>query len=127
MEAPEIATQLADSRPQYDIALRVAIPVNAPQRNQKSSRDSLIRTNAFSSSSYTISRQLINASKSELISESKMIINNDIDKILKSQLSVGFNLENDSNVKTLIKVYNIYICIYLYNYIYIIINTYTYI
>lgn len=43
----EGSTQLADTRPQFDTALRVALPVNIPQRTGKISRDNLIRSNAF--------------------------------------------------------------------------------
>ena len=61
MDPLEISTQLVDSRPKFDTALRVAIPVNAPTRNTKPSRDELIRTNAFSPAAYTVGQKLIQA------------------------------------------------------------------
>ena len=95
MEQPEIATQLADVRPQFDVALRVTIPVNAPPRAQKLLRDSLIRTNAFSPGAYSVSRQLLEASRSN---------DGDVAKILNAnEITSSFNLEYDSHIKTLIK------------------------
>ena len=94
MEQPGISTQLADTRPQFDVALRVAIPVNAPARAQKLLRNSLIRINAFSPGAYAVSRHLITASRSK---------ESDVEKILTETSSASFNLDNDSTVKTLIK------------------------
>jgi len=61
VDPPEMSTQLADSRPKFDTALRVAIPVNAPPRAVKPSRDALIRTNAFSPASYAVGQKLVDA------------------------------------------------------------------
>lgn len=95
MEQPEIATQLADVRPQFDVALRVTIPANAPSRAQKLLRDSLIRTNAFSPAAYAVSKQLIDASRSN---------EDDVERILTAtETSASFNLDYDSHIKTLIK------------------------
>eukprot|EP01038_Epipyxis_sp_PR26KG_P015572 gene15572-21027_t len=49
------STQLAESRPQLDSPLRVAIPVNAPNRTIVISRDSFIYANAFSPLAQNIS------------------------------------------------------------------------
>ena len=95
MDQPEISTQLADTRPQFDVALRVAIPVNTPARAQKILRDTLIRMNAFSPGAYAISRHLIDASRSS---------EDDVERILSStESSTSFNLDNDSNIKTCVK------------------------
>lgn len=96
MDSSEVSTQLADTRPQFDVALRVAIPVNTPARAQKQLRNTLIRTNAFSPAAYVVSRQLISAARSD--------DNSDVEKILAStELSALFNLDNDSTIKTLVK------------------------
>lgn len=96
MDKSDVATQLADTRPQFDVALRVAIPVNAPSRAQKVLRNSLIRANAFSPAAYVVSRQLIHAIRSDDKA--------DVEKILAaSEICASFNLDNDSAIKTLIR------------------------
>ena len=52
-------TQLADSRPKLDDALRVSIPVNAPVRVAKVSQDQYIRSNAFSPAALSHTRQVL--------------------------------------------------------------------
>mmetsp|Transcript_6500 Transcript_6500/g.14841 ORF Transcript_6500/g.14841 Transcript_6500/m.14841 type:complete len:307 (-) Transcript_6500:341-1261(-) len=51
------ATQLADTRPKLDCPLRVALPVNAPERNATSSKDLFIYNNAFSPSALAVSKK----------------------------------------------------------------------
>jgi tetratricopeptide (TPR) repeat protein len=98
MEPPEtMSTQLADSRPQFDVALRVAIPINAPARSLKLSRDALIRNNAFSPASYVVTRQLMAASNTGELGN--------MERILTSNETAALNLDSDSSVKTLIKDY----------------------
>jgi len=46
--AEEQATQLADTRPYLDTPLRVAIPVNVPERRLLAARDAIIYENLFS-------------------------------------------------------------------------------
>lgn len=46
--AEEQATQLADTRPYLDTPLRVAIPVNVPERRLLPARDAIIYENSFS-------------------------------------------------------------------------------
>lgn len=44
----EQATQLADTKPKLETSLRVAIPINVPERNAKPSRDQFIYNTTFS-------------------------------------------------------------------------------
>ena len=50
MEQQLQSTQLADSHPQFDAPIRVAIPVNAPPRAERVLHDHLLGRNAFSPS-----------------------------------------------------------------------------
>lgn len=65
------ATQLADTRPQLDAPLRVSIPVNAPARNAKISRDEYIYRNAFSPTAQHLSKRLL----TDLVTISAKLIN----------------------------------------------------
>lgn len=96
MDRDGFSTQLADAKPQFDVALRVAIPVNAPARAQRSLRNSLIRINAFSPSAYAASRTFLSAARFADKNEG-------IDIQAPADLSNVFNLDNDSNIKTLVK------------------------
>jgi tetratricopeptide (TPR) repeat protein len=96
MDRGGFSTQLADTKPQFDVALRVAIPVNAPARAQRPLRNSLIRINAFSPSAYAASRQFLSSARSA-------DKNDGHDIHTSADLSVLFNLDNDSNIKTLVK------------------------
>ena len=51
------STQLADSRPKLDKPLRVALPVNAPERNPNISKDEYIYTNAFAPNAVSVSKK----------------------------------------------------------------------
>jgi tetratricopeptide (TPR) repeat protein len=53
------ATQLAETRPQLDCPLRVAIPVNAPERKAKPKSDEVIRTTTFSPKAQNVSRKIL--------------------------------------------------------------------
>jgi tetratricopeptide (TPR) repeat protein len=51
------ATQLADTRPKLDCPLRVALPVNAPERNATKTKDQFIYHNAFSPNAISVSKK----------------------------------------------------------------------
>ena len=98
MEVPEVATQLAETRPKFDTALRISIPVNTPARCAKLSRDAITRINAFSPSSYAVGRQLIHTFND----------GGNVDIILSNMNdSLEVNLENDSTTRNIIKDYTV--------------------
>mmetsp|Transcript_3419 Transcript_3419/g.5327 ORF Transcript_3419/g.5327 Transcript_3419/m.5327 type:complete len:365 (+) Transcript_3419:54-1148(+) len=51
------ATQLADTRPKLDCPLRVALPVNAPERNATVAKDQFIYNNAFCPKALAVSKK----------------------------------------------------------------------
>lgn len=71
-EAP--STQLADNRPQFDNALRIALPVNVPPRNEKKSRDALIQINAFSPGALASGKKALTGFVASAIAENKSTI-----------------------------------------------------
>ena len=100
IDPPEISTQLSDSRPKFDTALRVAIPVNAPARNIKPTRDALIRTNAFSPASYSVGQKLMWATSTG------------DDSLVEKVLSSGNphalpEMKDDSQIKNMMKDFQV--------------------
>ena len=100
IDPPEISTQLADSRPKFDTALRVAIPVNAPARNVKPTRDALIRANAFSPASYSVGQKLMWATSTG------------DDSLVEKVLSSGNphalpEMKDDSQIKNMMKDFQV--------------------
>lgn len=93
MEGP--ATQLADTRPQLDCPLRVAIPVNAPNRNARLTKDEFIHNNAFSPDALALAKK------------SKIIMNTPVEmlpsKSFESKTTPSLNLDQDAVTKTAIK------------------------
>lgn len=93
MEGP--ATQLADTRPQLDCPLRVAIPVNAPNRNVRLTKDQFIHNNAFSPEALTQSKK------------SKILMNTPVELLptinTDSKCTPSLNLDQDAVTKTAIK------------------------
>ncbi len=95
----EGATQLADTRPQLDTPLRVAIPVNVPDRNPKLSRDQFIYNNAFSPHALAQSR----IARNELGTNSSSIHSKKSENKSKGVI----NMEHDAVSKTSIKDFNL--------------------
>ena len=101
--AQDIApTQLADSRPQFDAPLRVAIPVNAPARIAKISHDQHIRTNAFSPAALSMTKKALPELIGIVPSNRKVLPS------LKSSTSGGggtpiVNMDHDAQIKTAIR------------------------
>ncbi len=93
------ATQLADTRPQLDCPLRVAIPVNAPERKLKLSRDQYIYRNAFSPSAQAHSRnsrEEMDTSNPNKVHMKKVDLNERVD----------VNMDHDAMSKTQISDFN---------------------
>lgn len=55
----EGSTQLADSKPAFDVPLRVAAPANAPVRIMNPGHDDLLLKSVFSCSAYVLNKQLV--------------------------------------------------------------------
>ena len=92
MEGP--ATQLADTRPQLDCPLRVAIPVNAPNRNVRLTKDQFIHKNAFSPEALSQSKK----SKIRMNLPPDVLPSN-----IESTTTPSLNLDQDAVTKTSIK------------------------
>jgi tetratricopeptide (TPR) repeat protein len=94
------ATQLADTRPQLDTPLRVAVPVNAPERISKLSRDQYIHTNAFSPHALAQARlKLLNIGNTD----PRQVHN----KKMGSNEQVSINMDHDAISKTAIRDFNL--------------------
>ena len=95
---PDQSTQLADSRPQFDTALRVALPINVPQRTGKKSRDDLIRTNAFSPAALAVGKKTL-----------KSIVGSKGNPELPplDSLTSAPNMEQDAQIKTSIRDFTV--------------------
>lgn len=95
MEGP--ATQLADTRPQLDCPLRVAIPVNAPSRNVRLTKDQFIHLNAFSPEALSLARK----SKIQMNLPADAMSSSNEKK--ESKTNNALNLDQDAVTKTAIK------------------------
>lgn len=98
------ATQLADTRPKLDTALRVALPVNAPERNATFSKDQFIYNNAFSPNAQSISKKhhlVLSKDNPDL----KHLDTNRKPPVLLSQSPV--NMDHDALIKTAIKDFTV--------------------
>ena len=94
------ATQLSDVRPQVDTPLRISIPVNAPERNPKVSRDKFIYENSFSPAAITVAmkrQQQFSAGEAE-----KLMEQSENDAVVLPGNSL-VNMEHDANNKTAIR------------------------
>lgn len=100
----DVSTQLADTRPKLDKPLRVALPVNAPERLPNVPKDEFIYNNAFSPNALAQSKKhLFEINKNSkplepLVSESKP-------KNLAGNKLV--NMDHDALVKTAIKDFTV--------------------
>lgn len=103
MEAPQSgdqSTQLADTRPQYDTPLRVGIPVNAPQRNVRSSVEKLIRESIFSPSAFQLNKS--NLREPNAVGEHAPNVDIESEKKLPV-----VNMQHDAQIKTAIKDFSV--------------------
>ena len=101
------STQLADNRPQFDNALRVALPVNVPQRVGKKSRDELIRANTFSPPAHAQGKKSVHsfvrnavAANSSTISSVGCTISTPLDPTSRT-------MDEDANILTSIRDLNV--------------------
>lgn len=95
------STQLADSRPQFDTTLRVALPVNVPQRTGKKSRDDLIRTNAFSPAALAVGKKTLTS----LVGNNGKVALTPLAE--KSTSIAAPNMEQDAQIKTSIRDFSV--------------------
>eukprot|EP01031_Cornospumella_fuschlensis_P033112 gene33112-40054_t len=93
--ADEQSTQLADTKPKLETALRVAIPINVPQRNAKPSRDQYTYTSTFSPFAVALTRQKDNLDHVEKKKDPTNIGKNII------------NMDHDAQVKTALKDFSV--------------------
>lgn len=85
--AEEQSTQLADTKPKLEAALRVAIPINVPERSAKPSRDQFIYNTTFSPSAVAHSKVRGDANGSKNSTDlGKNVINMDHDALVKTAL-----------------------------------------
>jgi len=94
------STQLADTRPQYDAPLRVGIPVNAPQRNIRSSVEKLIRESTFSPSAFQLNKSNLKDNNTTGV----QVVNTDSES--EKKLPV-VNMQHDAQIKTAIKDFSV--------------------
>lgn len=97
-------TQLADARPKLDCPLRVALPVNAPERNATSTKDQFICKNAFSPNAISVSKKH-HISLCQDYSELKFLDTKD--KAPKIPTLTPVNMDHDALVKTAIRDFSV--------------------
>jgi tetratricopeptide (TPR) repeat protein len=103
LESDAPSTQLADHRPQFDSILRIALPVNVPQRVPKKSRDELIQMNTFSPAAIQNGLYAMNARVKSSIAKGSSIITLD-DRIMPTPLDTsGTSMDQDAEILTKIK------------------------
>ena len=96
MESNDSGTQLAESRPQFDTSLRVALPVNAPARIPRRSRDESIGSNAFSPFSQVSALALKDS-----------IARGDKPDEVKRPQPPAVNMDHDAQIKTAIRDFSV--------------------
>jgi tetratricopeptide (TPR) repeat protein len=102
----ETTTQLADNRPQFDCALRVALPGNVPQRLAKKGRDELIRANAFSPAAFSSGRKTFEILAAACQKSSSSIISEEVENVshlLDSKIIDSISRDADADIKTTIR------------------------
>lgn len=93
------ATQLADTRPQVDTPLRVAIPVNVPERQLKLKKDQFIYLNVYSPAAFASARK----HKEAILSDNY----ENLVKKIKAPGIVPVNMEHDALLKNSIKDFSV--------------------
>jgi tetratricopeptide (TPR) repeat protein len=94
------ATQLSEVRPQVDTPLRISIPVNAPERVAKISRDKFIYENSFSPAAINISKK-----RQVLFSEThpEQVMEQTANEAVVLPGNSLVNMDHDANIKTAIR------------------------
>jgi tetratricopeptide (TPR) repeat protein len=98
------ATQLADVRPQLDTPLRVAIPVNAPSRTEKLTRDKFIHDNSFSPAAISVARK--NQMRYSSQHSDELNIDSSTDPVVLPGNAL-INMDHDANLKTSIRDFTV--------------------
>lgn len=92
--AEEQSTQLADTKPKLESPLRIAIPINVPERIAKPSRDQFIYNSTFSP---------IAIAQSKLYESGRKSTSKDPTELGKDVI----NMDHDAQVKTALKDFNV--------------------
>jgi tetratricopeptide (TPR) repeat protein len=97
-------TQLADARPKLDCPLRVALPVNAPERSVTSIKDKYIYNNAFSPSAVAVSKKHQAALCKDY---SELAFLDTTGKAPKVPSLAPVNMDHDALIKTAIRDFSV--------------------
>jgi tetratricopeptide (TPR) repeat protein len=97
-------TQLADARPKLDCPLRVALPVNAPERNVTSTKNQFIYNNSFSPNAVAVSKKH-NYALSQNYNELTFLDSNG--KAPKVPSLAPVNMDHDALIKTAIRDFSV--------------------
>lgn len=89
-------TQLADTKPQIDCALRVQIPLNTPARNPQMTKDDHVRNNAFTPAAFALSKTIVELPQ----------MNTKRLPALRDASNTPVNMEHDAQYKTSIRDYS---------------------
>ena len=103
VESDAPSTQLADHRPQFDNVLRIALPVNVPQRLEKKSRDDLIRMHSFSPAAISNGRAYMQTLVQSSIATKNSIITLTGKEIPTPVDTSGKSLDQDAEILTSIR------------------------
>ncbi len=102
-ESDAPSTQLADNRPQFDTALRVALPANVPSRSGKRSRDDLIRLNSFSPEAQANGKTAVASFVSSALAQNKSVITR-TDRTVKPPIDASLkSMDEDAQILTSIR------------------------
>ena len=97
-------TQLADARPKLDCPLRVALPVNAPERNVTSTKNQFIYNNAFSPNAIAVSKKHHVALSSNY---AELTFLNTSEKTPSVPSVAPVNMDHDALIKTAIRDFSV--------------------
>ena len=97
-------TQLADARPKLDCPLRVALPVNAPERTVTSTKDKFIYQNSFSPNAVALSKK---HQISLCQNYDELTFLKATDKAPKVPSLTPVNMDHDALIKTAIRDFSV--------------------